>query len=318
MIGLVAWLSPWPSALLIRAVFQIDGARTTAEMAKYEPPATEVDETLDVPYAPGGTDTELDLFSPSASAGPLPTVVWIHGGAWIEGDKADRDPYARILAAEGYTVATLNYTVAPDATYPTALRQINSALGFLADNAERFRVDADRIVLAGDSAGAQLTSQLATMITDPPYAREVGIAPTLTPDQITGVILNCGVYDVSEIPEAPGLAGWGFRTALWAYLGTKDWANTPGGEQMSTIDDVTADFPPTWISGGNGDPLTATQSRPLHERLDQLGVDVTALFFPDDTQPPLPHEYQFHLDRPEAQEALQSTIDWLGRVTERR
>jgi acetyl esterase/lipase len=84
---------------------------------------------------------------------------------------------------------------------------------------------------------------------------------------------------------------------------------------MSTIDDVTADFPPTWISGGNGDPLTATQSRPLHDRLDQLGVDVTALFFPDDTQPPLPHEYQFHLDRPEAHQALQSTIDWLGRVT---
>jgi acetyl esterase/lipase len=212
-------------------------------------------------------------------------------------------------------VASLNYTVAPDATYPTAVIQLNDALGFIADHAAQYRIDPTRIVLAGDSAGGQFVSQLATMITNPAYAAQVGIEPTLSPDQVRGVILNCGVYDVKGIPDAPGLGGWGFRVALWAYLGTKDWAGTPGDRDMSTIDDVTADFPTTWISGGNADPLTATQSKPMAARLTELGVDVTGLFFPEDTTPGLQHEYQFHLDNPNAQKALASTLDWLATVT---
>ena len=315
VLAVFAYVNPWPSSMVIRAVFAAAGSQTTAEMARYEPPADSIEERLDVQYAPGGVDTQLDLFSPADSAGPLPTVIWIHGGAWIEGDKESRDPYARILALEGYTVATLNYTVAPEAMYPTAVSQLNDALGFLADHADEYRIDPDQLVLAGDSAGSQLASQLAAMITNPEYAEAVGIAPALEPDQVSGIILNCGVYDVSEIPNATGIEGWGFRTALWAYLGTKDWANTPGGEQMSTIDDVTADFPATWISGGNADALTATQSKPFAAKLTQLGVDVTELFFPADTVPALQHEYQFHLDLANAQVALKSTIDWLDVVT---
>jgi acetyl esterase/lipase len=313
----VAYVNPWPSAMLIRAVFAADGANMTAEMNKHAPPADSLEAHLDVQYAPGGVDTRLDLFSPADSTGPLPTIIWIHGGAWLEGAKEDRDPYAQILAAEGYTVASLNYTLAPEATYPTAVGQLNQAVGFLSEHADEYRIDPSRLVIAGDSAGSQLTSQLATMITSPAYADLVGIAPAITPEQLAGVILNCGVYDVSEIPNAPGLGGWGFRTALWAYLGTKDWASTPGGEQMSTIDDVTADFPATWISGGNADPLTATQSEPFAARLTGLGVDVTTLFFPADTEPTLGHEYQFKLDLDSAQVALASTVDWLDRVTAR-
>jgi acetyl esterase/lipase len=323
----VAVVSPWPSALVIRAVFDDAGAKTTAEMERHAPPAGAVQATLDVQYAPGGEDTQLDLFSPAIAAaaeppgtdpvtGPaLPTVVWIHGGAWISGDKESRDPYARLLAVEGYTVASLNYTVGPEAIYPTALGQLNDALGFLVEHAAEYRIDPERLVIAGDSAGSQLTSQLATMITNPAYAAEVGIAPALAPGQLRGVILNCGIYDVSEIPNATGIGGWGFRTALWAYLGTKDWSNTPGGEQMSTLDDVTAAFPPTWISGGSSDPLTDTQSKPFAARLTTLGVDVTELFYPAGTEPELPHEYQFHLDLAAAQGALASTISWLGTVT---
>jgi acetyl esterase/lipase len=153
------------------------------------------------------------------------------------------------------------------------------------------------------------------MVTNPNYAATVGLEPSLTPKQLRGVILNCGIYDVSEIPNAPGIGGWGFRTALWAYLGEKDWAHTPGGEEMSTIDDVTAAFPTTWISGGNADPLTKTQSEPFAARLSELGVDVTTVFYPDDTVPALEHEYQFKLDLDAAQSALASVIQWLGTVT---
>ncbi len=314
VMAIAAAVSPWPATLLIRAIFTQDGQKTVVEMNRYVP-ATGVDSRLDVAYAPGGPDTTFDVFSPSAGTGPLPTVVWIHGGAWVSGDKGIRDPYAKILAAHGYTVVSLNYTVAPEAIYPTALTQLNTALGFLSDHAADYRIDPQRMIIAGDSAGSQLTSQLATMITSPAYARKVGIAPALRPAQLRGVILDCGVYDISGIPDAPGLGGWGFRVALWAYLGQRDWTGTPGDDQMSTVDDVTVDFPATWISGGNGDPLTKTQSKPMAARLQKLGVDVTELFFPADTKPALPHEYQFHLDGQNAQKALTSTLAFMARVS---
>jgi hypothetical protein len=84
---------------------------------------------------------------------------------------------------------------------------------------------------------------------------------------------------------------------------------------MSTLNAVTADFPPTYISGGNGDALTAGQSKPLATRLQSLGVPVTTLFWAEDYEPALPHEYQFHLDYAGAQKALDETRLFLASIT---
>lgn len=315
VIAALVWtLSPWPAALLIRSMFEKDGANTVKEMEPYVP-AVDLDATLDVQYGDSGADTTLDVFTPAGASEPLATVVWIHGGAWISGNKESVRPYVQILATHGYTTVSLNYAYGPESVYPNGLNQLNDALAFLVEHAAEYNIDPDRIVIAGDSAGANLTSQLATITTNPAYASLVGVEPALRKDQLRAVILNCGIYDVSEIPNAPGIGGWGFRIALWAYLGTKDWAHTAGGEQMSTLDDVTADFPTTWISGGNGDPLTPAQSEKLAARLADLGVDVTPVFYEEDHVPALPHEYQFHLDFADAQSALESTITFLDRVT---
>jgi len=314
VVAVVAVVSPWPTALLIRGLFEQDAKKTVAEMDKYAPKSG-VDATLNQHYGTDGGDTGFDLFSPSGTTGALPTVVWIHGGAWISGSKENVDPYLRMIAAAGYTTVALDYTVAPEATYPTALNQLNDALAHLTEHADEYRIDPDRIVLAGDSAGANLASQLATVVTKPEYAKTVGVRPSLTPEQLTALVLDCGIYDVSGIPNAPGIGGWGFRTALWAYIGKKNWSVQPGGKQMGVLDDVTGDFPTTWISGGNGDPLTDVQSKPFAAKLKSLGVDVTEVFYPQDTTPALPHEYQFHLDDVNARNALQSTIDFLDRVT---
>jgi acetyl esterase/lipase len=317
-VALVAVLSPWPAALLIRALFEKGAAETVAEMQPYAPTGG-LDATLDVQYGgdtglgvAAGANTTLDVYSPSDSTGPLPTLIWIHGGAWISGDKSNVDPYVQMIAAEGYTGVSLNYTVAPEAAYPTAITQLNQALRYLVEHAEEYRIDPDRIAIAGDSAGANLTSQLAVLTTNPAYAAQLGIEPALTPEQLRAVVLNCGIYDVSGIPNAPGLGGWGFRIALWAYLGDRTWENSPGDHEMSTIESVTEDFPTTWISGGNGDPLTESQSKPLATKLEGLGVDVTSVFYPAAQTPSLPHEYQFHLDFEQARVALDSTLDFLG------
>jgi acetyl esterase/lipase len=315
LIAVVVWVaSPWPAALLIRALFERGARETVTEMEPYAP-TSGLASTLDVHYGDAGADTSLDVFNPDTGTDALPTVIWIHGGAWISGDKSNVRPYVELIAAQGYTAVALNYTVAPERTYPTALTQLNEAIAFLIEHAEDYRIDPDRIVIAGDSAGANLTSQLAVLTTSPDYASLVGLTPALRPDQLRAVVLNCGIYDVSGIPNAPGVGGWGFRIALWAYLGERDWSNTAGGEQMSSLDYVTAQFPTTWISGGNADPLTATQSQPLAAKLDSLGVHVTPVFYPEDHDPKLPHEYQFHLDFADARAALQSTIDFLGTVT---
>lgn len=304
--------------MLIRALFERDARRTAAEMARHVPVGG-LRETLDVAYADGGARTRLDAFSPAQAAGPLPAVVWIHGGAWISGDKADVRPYVRRLALEGFTTVAVSYPLGPECTYPGSLTRVNAALAYVLQHADELRVDPSRIVIAGDSAGANLASQLATAVTNPAYADEIRLQPALTPAQLRGVVLNCGIYDVSEVSEAPGLGGWGFRVALWAYLGHRvgrgsAGARTLAAHEMSTLRHVTADFPAAWISGGNGDPLTARQSKALAARLDGLGVDTVAAFYPDDLEPALPHEYQFHLDLPAARDAYESTLTFLRRV----
>ncbi|HWM33958.1 MAG TPA: alpha/beta hydrolase [Pseudolysinimonas sp.] len=305
--------TPWPSAMLIRAVFEQGGAATSAELARHVPDV-EFDEQLDQ-SPPQGTGAPYDVIRTAESEGPQPTVIWVHGGAWISGDKSNVDGYLRILAAEGYTTVSLGYTVAPEAAYPTAIRQLSQSIEYLLDNAGRYGVDTTRIVLAGDSAGAQLASQLAAMATNPDYELLVGVDSALEADQLAGVVLNCGVYELDGMAKLTGIGAWGFKIALWAYTGTKDWSQEAPGALMSTLEFATPDFPPTYISGGNGDALTWVQSVPMANRLDELGVDVTRVFYPADHEPALPHEYQFHLDGEDARDALSATLQFLERVT---
>lgn len=316
VVVIIGALTPWPSAMVIRSVFTKGGDETAAEMDTHVPD-TELTEQLDVAYAEGGADTTMDVFTPASASGPLPAVVWIHGGAWISGSKENVDPYMRILAAEGYTTIAVNYTIGPEGVYPLAVDQLNDALAYIDAHAGELGVDPTRIVLAGDSAGAQLASQMATLMTSPDYAEIMGITPALEAEQVVATVLNCGVYDLAALAELDGLVGWGLKTSMWAYSGTKTWAEGATGSTMSTIDWVTKDFPTTYISGGNGDGLTWLQSIPMAQRLDALGVDVTTLFWPAPHEPELPHEYQFHLDLPDAQTALQKTVEFLDAHTTR-
>lgn len=309
-VGVAAVASPWPGAFLIRAVFDRGAADTLAEMRPYAP-RTGIDTQNNLAYSDGGS-SRFDWFSPAGNGTPLPTVVWIHGGAWLSGGRADVDPYMRLLAERGMTAISLDYPISPESTYPTALEQINLALEYLTRNAATYRIDPDKFVLAGDSAGAQLASQIAALTTNPGYADAIGIRPALRAPQLKGVVLNCGIFDLTDIPTTRGITGWGFKTALWAYLGTKRWPGSAESAQMSTLHHVTDAFPPTWISGGNGDALTAGQSKPFAATLEGLGVEVTPVFYSASHSPSLPHEYQFHLDLQDARAAFESTAAFIA------
>lgn len=164
-------LSPWPTVLFIRHVFDTDTVKRLEALQAHVP--DNVAAILDQDYGADG-GVQLDVFMPSEGSGPLPTVVWVHGGAFVAGSRKDIEPYMRILAGRGYTTVAVGYSIAPGAQYPTPVLQANEALAFLAANTAKYRIDTARIVLAGDSAGSQIASQLAAVISDPSYGSSVG------------------------------------------------------------------------------------------------------------------------------------------------
>jgi acetyl esterase/lipase len=289
-------LSPWPAALAYRFFLNWGGERLNQALEKHVPAG--VSAVLDREYQPG---VFLDVYHPAQGSGALPTIVWFHGGAFFAGDKSHVANYLKILAARGYTTVAVGYSLGPASHYPTPLRQGNAALAYLVQHAERLRIDPRRLFLAGDSAGAQLAAQLANIVSSPAYAAEVGMAPSITRAQLRGVILHCGVYDLDLGPP-----GHFMRTAAWAYSGRKDTKLA----EISVARYVTAEFPPAFISVGNGDPLEP-HSRALADALTRAGVKTDTLFFPDGHEPELPHEYQFNLDTQAGRLALERTLRFL-------
>jgi len=311
------WVSPWPGALLIRHVFNQSDQKTLAALEKHVP-NTPIAVLPDLQYQKGNSEALLDVYTPKSAVQAhqtLPVVIWTHGGAWVSGDKANDEPYFKLIAAAGFTVVSVDYTLAPEKTYPAQIHELNDAYAYVAANATRLHADSKKIFLAGDSAGSQLSSQMAAIITNPSYAKEVGIIPSLH----AGAILFCGIYKMEGLTEPnpllPQIISWGNDTSTWAYTGTKD-KSSPLVRQMSAFYHVTKDFPPTFISGGNGDPLTNAQSVPFADELGLLQVPVTALFYPSSHMPSLPHEYQFNLDTTDGQQAFTRMVQFL-RATDR-
>ena len=260
---------------------------------------------------PGAPTAYLDIYTPDGTGGkPRPVILWVHGGGFISGSAAAVADYATLLAHAGYTVASLDYSLAPGSRYPAPVLQDNAALRYLRSNASRFGGDPTRIVLGGDSAGAQITSQLAAVETDPALARSMGLTAAVPPGTLRGVVLFCGIYDMSTV------GGSGFpamRTYLWAYTGTRDWMSYPEIDQLSTVLHVTAQYPPTLLSDGDADPFRF-QEVELASALKSHDVPLTQVLW-NGTGDHLGHEYQFNFNLPEARTAFQRTLDFLAAAT---
>lgn len=311
--ALFAWtqLSPWPSTYAIRTVFDAGGRTIARKLAPHVPKG--IDEALDVRYDATDPDARLDLFHPHGVT-PRTTIVWIHGGGHVAGKKEEVANWARILASKGYGVASIEYTRAPDAHYPVPVEQANRALAWLSANAPRHGLSRDRFVLGGDSAGAQIAAQLANVVTSPDYARDLAIRPSVEPARLVGALLFCGPYDATlTIPKDGGAPSWFIRSVMWAYIGRKDFWKDPRVAGYSVARFVTKDFPPTFLSVGNGDPLQA-HSYLMSDQLRAQGVAVDVLFWPKDHAPALKHEYQFDLDSREGRQALQRTEAFLAQL----
>jgi acetyl esterase/lipase len=114
----------------------------------------------DVEYTPGGgSSRSLDLYVPETKPEkPLPLIVWIHGGAWLGGNK-DR-PNGVALLKEGFALASINYRLSKEAIFPAQIQDCKAAIRFLRAKAREYGIDPARIGVFGSSAGGHLVALL--------------------------------------------------------------------------------------------------------------------------------------------------------------
>lgn len=301
-------ITPWPAALLMRKVFAASGGRLATALDRHAP--ANVIGLINERYG-ADPDMLLDVFRPASASGPLPLVVWVHGGGFVGGSKDELAGYFKLVAGSGFAVAAPRYSLAPGRRYPTPLSQLMQALQYLQANAGRLLIDPDRIALAGDSAGAHIAAQAGALVTTPGYAEAVGITPPITPAQLRGLILACGIYDLQLVRHANSPAGRLFvQVSLHAYSGKRRFLDDPGFAAWSITDHVSSAFPPALITVGNADPLRP-HSELLAGKLEAQGAETETLFFPAGHQPPVEHEYQFDLDTEAGQLFLDRLLTFL-------
>ncbi len=107
------------------------------------------------PYGP--RDLHLDIFRPRDQQ-KRTAVLWIHGGGWRSGRKDMDIPMAQLLARKGYVCIPIEYQLSLEAKYPQAVLNIKSAILWIKEHADEFKIDSNRMIIAGSSAGGQLAS----------------------------------------------------------------------------------------------------------------------------------------------------------------
>ncbi|BCS32585.1 esterase [Luteitalea sp. TBR-22] len=125
------------------------------------PPADVVDTTF--PVGPTG-ETRIRIVRPQGARGPLPLLLYCHGGGWVLGDTITHDRLVRELAAGvGATVVFVDYVNSPEARYPTQNEQAYASLVHAVAHAADLGIDPSRVAVAGDSVGGNMAAALTLM-----------------------------------------------------------------------------------------------------------------------------------------------------------
>jgi acetyl esterase/lipase len=255
-----------------------------------------------------GHDTLMDIYRPKAASDPLPVIVWIHGGGFIGGSKENTRAYAMTLASHAYVVANINYDLAPRQKYPDQIIQVNHALQYLRKNAMEHGGDINRLFLGSNSAGSQIASELAALISDQEFATSIGIQPAVTREQLKGLLLYDGFYNVETLREISSPV---VDLYLWSYTGQRDYEAYDRIGELSAVEHITPEYPSVFLTVGDADPLEP-QSLELIQVLEKNGVEAEAVLFTG-TGAQLGHDYMMDLDTVPAQRTLKEAVDFLQR-----
>lgn len=266
----------------------------------------------DITYMEGLPNSQLDILMPNHvnANDKLPVIFWAHGGGFIAGDKQYKNALLSHIVERGYVVVNVNYALAPEYQYPTPLIQMRHAVDFIKANEQNLPVDLNQVIIGGDSAGAQINSQFAAIQTNETLRRQMDFPQQFTPSQIKGAIFLGGFYDMQTVRETefPRI-----DLFMRSYTGVKDWEHQfKNITEMSTAEQVTKQYPATYLSVGDADPFT-TQNKTFEKALRAHDVQVDTHFY--DGSHHLRHQYQFHLEKPESKENLKRILSFLSRHT---
>lgn len=154
----------------------------------------------DIAYAPGPRH-KLDVYVPDEIESTAPVLVFLYGGAWRQGTKADYPFVGHAFAAQGFVTVIPDYRLVPEVAYPEFLNDNAAAVKWVEDNIDLFGGDKDRIFIAGHSAGAYNAVMLGM---DQTYLNEAGV--TVPIRGVVGLSGPFAVYpfEFTELQEAFG------------------------------------------------------------------------------------------------------------------
>ncbi len=201
----------------------------------------------------------LDVYQPAATGARHPVIVFIYGGAWKAGEKSSYAFVGQALAARGFVTAIPDYRLVPDVLFPEFLDDNARALAHVRRNAEAFGGDADRIMLAGHSAGAYNALMLAL---DPRYLRRHGLGTTV----IRRVAGLSGPYSFLPLVDPDAVATF------------QHW---PDLAETQPVTHARRSAPPAFLATGDRDlTVVPVNTEKLASRLRQAGAQVTVKVYP--------------------------------------
>ncbi|WP_241649338.1 alpha/beta hydrolase [Rosenbergiella collisarenosi] len=265
--------------------------------------------------------SRMDIVVPNQE--PLqsyPTIVLVHGGGWVAGHKESMLPYAKLLADRGIAVVNIEYSTVPTESFPTQLIQLNQALKTLG-TLHDWPLDLNRIFLSGDSAGANIVSSYAAMLNSPILQQKLLITPAIRPQQLRGLVVHSGVYDMASLYKSGQKLPWYTRWIMQQLIGAYSGEKPPSLRRLYTMSAtpwLNTDYPPVSISASDNDILTQGQTSPFIERLRTLNIPVEASIYPKNWPEPLSHDFEFSMQYRASLQVFDNSIDFIRRYSERK
>ena len=224
----------------------------------------------EVKYSETYPNSYLDITYPNKDRDATnPTLIYFHGGGFFGGSKSVGDPLAESdatvllddICAEGFNLVNIDYVLVPEYHFPDPLIQANEAFLFLMEHSEEYHLDMDCVVIMGSSAGAIMTSQLGSVITNPDYADILGISPVLKPEQIMAVVLD-------DAPLAYDKFSLGTKILVGNYVKGSIFLSQKDIRRYNNILWVDSNYPPNVLLGSE----YYVDMRDMDEALTAAGV----------------------------------------------
>jgi acetyl esterase/lipase len=240
------------------------------------PPAHSADELTvrkAIPFATvDGHDLALDLYTPK-TAEPAPLIVWVHGGAWRRGSR-ENVPVQQ-FAKEGWAIASVSYRLSPVAKFPAQVHDIKAAIRHLRANAQTLGIDATKIVITGESAGAHLAALVGVTNGHAELEGSVGSHPEAS-SSVQAIVSFFGMSNFMTILQQSTPHGLKVRTeALDLFIGGQPEAVPEVAKLASPVTHVSVGDPPLLLLHGDQDPQAPiNQSHELHGAYKAAGLPV--------------------------------------------